>query len=236
MRKYFRSIASGAFFGFLASVISIGGAKAAVLNFDDVCTGAVTGSQPGGCNGGFAVPSNYTGGISNVTVSYLNSAGVGALQLWRSGYNLLGNVAYNPYVGGRWSIFLSPAAGFKVNLTGFDLGVLNSLGAQTNVRVYDLAGQPSFDFRQYNVTIGTDLDQGLADEISRYRSGSWVSSSGIGIEIQDLQADRSVGIDNITFTVDPIQPVPVPVAGAGLPALLAFAGFAAWRRRRAAKA
>ena len=76
----------------------------------------------------------------------------------------------------------------------------------------------------------------MGDEISRFRSGSWASSTGIGIQIQDLQADRSVGIDNFTFTVDPIQIVPVPVAGAGLPALLAIAGFAAWRRRVAANA
>lgn len=76
----------------------------------------------------------------------------------------------------------------------------------------------------------------MGDEISRFRSGSWASSTGIGIQVQELQADRSVGIDNITFTVDPIQVVPVPVAGAGLPALLAIAGFAAWRRRVVANA
>ncbi len=205
-------------------------AEAAVLNFDDYCTGAVTWSQAGGCNGGYAIPSNYNGGIANVTVSYLNSAGVGALQLWRSGFNLLGNVAYNPYSGGKWSIFLTPAAGFNLNLTGFDLGVLNSLGAPTNVRVYDIGTHATL-YQSLGITIGTDVDQGGADEIMRFRA-SWTSTAGLGIEIQDLLADRNVGIDNITFTVDPMQAVPVSVAGAGLPALLAFAGFAAWRHRR----
>ena len=40
-----------------------------------------------------------------------------------------------------------------------------------------------------------------------------------------------VNVDNISVTA-----VPGPIAGAGLPVLLASAGFGAWRRRKATKA
>lgn len=101
----------------------------------------------------------------------------------------------------------------------------------------------SYDLRRTTVLGGVVtafIDGGIED--AAVATGSWITHdfSFIGTGFSTTLAFLGIGarLDNVKVvedlsTVPPVL-VPGPIAGAGLPLLLGFAGYAAWRRRRQA--
>lgn len=101
----------------------------------------------------------------------------------------------------------------------------------------------SYDLRRNTVLGGAVtafIDGGIED--AAIATGSWITHdfSFIGSGLSTTLAFVGVGarLDNVKVVEDlstvPVTPVPGPIAGAGLPILIGFAGYAAWRRRRQA--
>jgi hypothetical protein len=202
-------------------------AGTAALDFEEFCAAASN------CDGA-AIDSSFVGGLKNVSIFY-GSRGTGAtealeeysLRFAKSGFATLSNVAYGGIVNSVASILLLPDEGYSVRLGGFDLASLNGVVRETAYSIFggDDGKGGAFEVVNPRVTLGgSSID--AVGSVLKVR-GDWTSEAGITIEWgPDAQ---SVGLDNMVIWV---EPVPGPIAGAGLPALLAVAGFAAWRQRR----
>jgi hypothetical protein len=145
---------------------------------------------------------------------------------------------------------------FSFNDTSGYRKIVNFNQLQTDVGLYNSSGALNF----YPVSSGGSIPQGRFVDISIWRLAGGVNISVGGINVisfddKDNLAvingalnffidDNSGGeagsgrIDSISITSSKINstPVPGPIAGAGLPAVLALGGFVAWRRRKAAAA
>jgi hypothetical protein len=200
-------------------------AQAGVIDFNppaSVCNNAADG------NGGIVACSNY----GYIAQSYGDVAGVldvqyaaprvnsTSLSWWDANYNTLRGVAWA--VGGDENsaarIDLVPLNGMAVTLSHFDLGAYPDTARGTHVTVAAIGGPVLFT---YDGSVG-----GLPGNTASSFDGSWTSLSGIRIEWHD--SAYNVGIDNISYAVNP-----VPEPSAWLMLALGLAGIGIAGRRRA---
>ncbi|MBL8587655.1 MAG: PEP-CTERM sorting domain-containing protein [Methylobacteriaceae bacterium] len=190
-----------------------------MLTFD----GAICG---GPCSNYALIDANY-GSEANLTVSYNHDVtGVSPgsqLQHWDSGYSNLTNVAWGGSndSSGRPAIILTPAAGYKVTLTGFDFGAWPNTSRTTSFAI--LSGSTVL-YNSGTVTV---------DGATALHFGTPFSSTA-PLSIQWGPSGYNVGIDNVAFRVEAVSGgVPEPSTWAMM--LIGFAGLGwAARRRRVA--
>lgn len=204
-----------------ASALAASPALATVISFPNtVCTSAPSGvgSAVTCTNGGYVSQSHGdVAGQLDVTYLDVDSTNGDSLRWWATGYNNLPSAlwANGSDANSFARITLTPAAGQRITLDGFDLGSYATPSRTTQLRVFALGGA-SFS---YSGSVGqppgpTSFTSGL--------------SSTTGIVIEWENSAYNVGINNIGYT---LTPVPEPSAYALMLAGLAAIGLVARRRR-----
>lgn len=205
----------------LIGVVLAAPVSAATLDFSgDICGGS--------CSNNALIDSDYGSVSGQLTVSYdfnvNNPSSPSALRWYGPDYSGLTGVAYGAN-GGRAEILFTPAAGFEVTITGFQLGAWPNTDRTSQVSVLDLDGTALF--ASPTLTIAGTTPSTFV--------GPWTSSSGL--RIQWGPDAFNVGIDNITFSVQQVGGsggvgvIPLPASlwllGGGI---LALAGAGRARR------
>lgn len=204
----------------LATAALANPASAAVLDF----SGAICQFDQGQCIDGFRLGQDYgdiAGQLDVIQDDILgdsNAAGTAdaALRWWGTGYSGLSGIAFGGVndVTGTAEIFFSPAAGYGVTLTGFDLGSFVSIGESTSYTIRDGSGDVLFSSGPIIVAAA-----GLAV------TGNWSSLEGIRLQLGP--SVYNVGIDNIQVAVNA---VPLPATAWLLATGVAGIGIRARRR------
>lgn len=172
--------------------------QATVLNF----SGNICGNGSQACSNGGNISQSY-GDSANIDVvwdSNLSAAGNQNFFWWSTGYSGQTDIAYNTS-GQVGAIDLRPAAGFQVTLNSFDIGAWLSVNRTTQVSIQDANGL--IYFSSGSITFNS---------LQLFNFNGITSANGIRI---NLGPDAfNTGIDNINFTVSPINvnTVPVPAA------------------------
>lgn len=139
---------------------------------------------------------------------------------WNTGYNDLYSVVFAN--GGDASshavITLTPLAGQRVTLTGFDVGAYYYTTLGTHIRVYEVGNPTALYSYDGPVGSGSTTHWSFAGSIS----------SSAGLQVDWYDSAWNVGVDNLAFS---IAAVPEPSTSALMLAGLALAGAAARRRR-----
>lgn len=217
----------------LASLASLAmlmpAAHAGVLSFDEsnICSADASG-------GGAAIAcSNY----AYLQQSYGDVAGVldvvydaprymdgRSLRWWDGDYNTLAGVAWADGGDGNSQarIDLKSLNGEAVTLTHFDLGAYANTTRGTTLMISDLSGNVLYNFSGAVGDAMTNMPTSF--------NGSWTGATGIRIEWMD--SAFNVGIDNITYQMGGMAPVPEPETYAMFAAGLAVLGALARRRKR----
>lgn len=195
-------------------------ASAAVLDF----SGPVCQFDQGQCIDGFRLSQGYgdiTGQLDVIQDDILGDAvdagtADAALRWWGTGYSGLSGIAYGGVndVTGTAELFFSPAAGYRVTVTGFDLGSFVSIGESTSYTVRD--GSGDILFSSGPLVVGA---AGLAV------TGNWSSLEGIRLQLGP--SVYNVGIDNIQVQV---EAVPLPATAWLLATAVLGAGWRTARR------
>lgn len=215
---------------FLAFGAPVGMAHATdvTLNFteNDICQNSMGATISGPCSSvapdSNIIKQSYGDIAGQVDVQYRNSLSAtrgaeGAnMSWWEDNYSTLTSVAYGT-IGNTAEIFLKPAVGYYVTLTGFQLGGYSNADQASQFTIVDGLG---------NVLASSGLFL-ISGAVPFTSLGSFTSTNGIGIQFGPEAFN--VGIDNIKFSVNA---VPGPIAGAGLPVLLAAGAWYVGRRRR----
>ncbi|MCY7304974.1 MAG: PEP-CTERM sorting domain-containing protein [Rhodoferax sp.] len=218
LRKFTNILASTFF---LVGALGLQPVHAALLTFDGNICGGV-------CGNGSLIDANY-GSTAEVAVSYANRASAGntALQssqlfFWGPDYNKLTNVAYGGS-GQVAEIRLIPDASHSVTLGSFDLGGWLQTQRDTQYTVYD--GLYQLLFSSGSITVG------IGNVANSFAPGI---TSNNGIILQFGPDAFNVGIDNISFTANRLNPNnTVPEPGTILLLAAALLSFAATRKRKA---
>ncbi|WP_332856233.1 PEP-CTERM sorting domain-containing protein [Duganella sp. S19_KUP01_CR8] len=199
-------------------------AQAGVIDFNppaSVCNNAVDGyGGIVGCTDYGYIAQSYgdVAGVLDVQYSAQRVSDT-SLSWWDANYNTLRGVAWA--VGGDDNsaarIDLVPLNGQAVTLSHFDLGAYSNTTRGTHLTISAIGGPVLFS---YDGDVG-----GLPGNTASSFDGSWTSLSGIRIEWRD--SAYNVGIDNITYAVNP---VPEPSAWLMLSLGLLGIGIAAGRR------
>lgn len=209
------------FFGFVGAVAVAAAlstpASAAVLTFDgDICDGGGVCTNFGNIDASYGdiagqLDVQYQSDINNVSL-------IPYLEWWDTAYSDLQGVAFSAS-GGTGEIYLQPLSGYKVTLTGFDLGSWPNVDRQSQYSIR--GGNGDLLFSSGEITI--------LGSVRTHVGGSYTRADGI--RIQFGPESYNVGIDNIAFTVTPTGAVPEPATWA-----LMIGGFGAagamLRRRR----
>ena len=222
-----RRLVAAATLAFSMTCASSVSAGTGALDFEEFCAAAAN------CDG-TEIANGFVGGLKNVSIFY-GSRGTGAtealeenvLLFAKSGFATLSNLAYGGIANSVGSLILLPDEGYSVRLGGFDLGSFGGVERQTSYSIIgaDDGKGGAFEIIKSQVTLGgSSID--AVGSVLKVR-GDWKSEAGITIEWGPDA--KSVGIDNMVIWV---EPVPGPIAGAGLPALLAVGGLAVFRLRR----
>lgn len=201
-----------------AMVVSPMAAQAATYTLDFSDPMAVCGNAT--CASNTPLLQSYGDVAGIVDVSYdsdISVAGLTPMYLWETGYDVLTNVIYGAS-GATSAITLTPAAGYRIELLGFDIAPYLQRVRDTRIQIEDFAQGVMFDTGVFTVpTSGvTHIDT----------SGAFTTTSGMRLLFGPDAYD--VGIDNIQFSV---VPAPVPLPASALLLMGAIAGFGALRRR-----
>lgn len=190
------------------------GANAAVMQFD--YTGVLSNFDP--------VPQTE-GDIANLDVSNRTRDGFGNanvfenhVEYWETGYGnpTLTGVAYPSSNGNVGEFQFTPAAGYSVTISSFEVGSYNNGPARTNTfSIYDGNWNQLW-------TTGSTTYSGAPDTETP-------NVTFAGTVYLQFGADWDVGIDNINYDVAPTNTVPLP---ATLPLLGAGIAVVALLRRR----
>ena len=175
-------------------------AVAAVLTFDGEACGV---GKP--CGTYNTIDQGY-GDTANLDVQYrFDSTGsaseANTLRWWAASYNDLVGVAYGtPSISGA-SIFFAPTAGYSVTLNAFNLGAWpNRTGAPSQFSIFDGLGNTLFS--SGSILIGEP------GNIASLFTPNLTSASGIGVKWGP--DSYNVGIDNVTYSVNPLTAGAVP--------------------------
>lgn len=198
-------------------------AQANVLTFDgNICNGGSS------CGNGSFIDQSYGDVPGQVDVVYRNVAGGGnppppGLRFWTTDYNDLVNVAWTDGGDGAAiaEIFLSPEPGMQVTLNSFDLGAWPDTQRGSQYTIFD--GAFNSLLSSGPLTIGI-----FPGNLHNHFTPNLTSNNGI--RIQWGPSAYNVGIDNVNFTVSPIQHSTVPEPATGL-LLAGGLGVLAVRRR-----
>ncbi len=147
------------------------------------------------------------------------------LSWWDADYSELRGVAWggNGDLAGTAEIFLDPAPGQQVTLSGFQLGAWPNQDRMTYIRILDGSG----DVLAEGGSLGSAASKITISGVSS-STFNFALTSDEGIRIQWGPSAYNTAIDNIRFSVTPI---PEPSTWALLGAGLALLGFSARRRR-----
>jgi hypothetical protein len=196
-----------------------------VLDFSgNICN--VTG---GGCSNFYSILDSYGDVPGIVDVQYDRQVGASIpdrrLSWWDANYSELRGVAWggNGDAAGTAEIFLDPAPGQQVTLSGFQLGAYPNIDRLTYIRILDGSG----DVLAEGGSLGSAASKITISGASS-STFDFALTSDEGIRIQWGPSAYNTGIDNIRFSVTPI---PEPGTWALMGAGLALLGFSARRRR-----
>ncbi|MBV6323677.1 PEP-CTERM sorting domain-containing protein [Duganella violaceipulchra] len=199
-------------------------AQAGVIDFNppaSVCNNAADGyGSIVGCTNYGSIAQSYgdVAGVLDVRYSAPRVSDT-SLSWWDANYNTLRGVAWA--VGGDGNsaarIDLVPLNGQAVTLGHFDLGAYADTTRGTHLTISAIDGPLLYS---YDGNVG-----GLPGNTASSFNGSWTSLSGIRIEWSD--SAYNVGIDNITYDINP-----VPEPSAWLMLSLGLFGIAVAARRR----
>ncbi|MBI5386853.1 MAG: hypothetical protein HZA90_19445 [Verrucomicrobia bacterium] len=197
--------------------ITLGGCfplQATIVNFDDLTQNDYT-----------PIPAGY-GSADHVAVSYSSPAWTSHMIFWTSGYGDLSKVAFQAYTGSGifGEITLTPDAGYRVTLNGFDMAAYVGSG-QISTRSEEVIDILYGSFVRH---LGP-RDLSATFPLTHTHFAPEVTYAGpITIRIGN---DWNIAIDNIEFTATPVPEPSTILAGAF--ALLPF-GLSAVRflRRR----
>lgn len=197
--------------------------SADTLNFEgNICSATFIGDgAPIACTPSSTINQAY-GDTAQVNVTYLDVNSGSSLLFWPSGYNNLTNMVWaegsDSFSFGRITLqLLSPGT---ITLNSLDMGAHPNISLGTNLRIYDLAGGPALYTYSGNV--------GNPPAATTFAFSTVSSTSGLVIEWQD--SAYNVGMDNVTFTINPAS-VPEPSSMAIL--VLGTGGLLGLSRRRA---
>jgi hypothetical protein len=210
-------------------------ATTVTLDFSgDICTTADR-----ACIDRSPISQDYGDIAGQVDVIYDAARTVDELQpllFWSTGYETLTGVAYGVNEGGGLSITLAAMTGFRIALQGFDIAPFADRVKDTLVQVIDIEdGAIVFD----------DGYSPLSTEVvTSLRFIGFTSAFGFRINLGPDAFD--VGIDNIVFSVtpietnggptdpvDPVDPSVIPLPASAFLLLGALGGIGLLRRRTA---
>ena len=184
-------------------------AQAGVIDFNPasaVCNNSSTGNGsivPCGDYGYIAQSYGDVAGVLDVQYSAPRLTDT-TLQWWDSDYNSLRGVAWAAGGDGnsKARIDLVPLNGQGVTLTHFDIGAYANTTRGTTVTISAIGGPVLFS---YVGNVGV-----LPANLPTSFDGSWSGANGIRIEWEDSAYNN--GIDNITYEMRGVSPVPEPAA------------------------
>jgi hypothetical protein len=225
------------YLAFAATLAFAAPAAATTVTLDfagDICD-----TPTSACFNGVAISQSYGDIAGQVDVRYnadRSTPALSPLLYWSTGYETLTDVAYGSLGLGGISIALVAQTGFQITLMGFDIAPYVDNSEDTLVRVIDRK-DVSFAFSQDFAPLSTEGVTSFS-----FSGPEFTSTTGFDIW---LGPDAwNVGIDNIVFSVNPIDtnggptdpvdptdPAVVPLPATALLLLGALGGLTVLRRR-----